>query len=99
MSVLVVIKIPADTKKFEAFAAANKAILREFEDQGKALGAVHHRFGVGDGVIFVIDEWGTREEFEAFFANPQMASVMQEAGAMGAPAFEFYEAIDTTDEF
>ncbi len=37
-----------------------------------APGAIHHRFGVGDGFVLVVDEWETIEQFQQFFSNPEL---------------------------
>jgi hypothetical protein len=33
----------------------------------------------------VLDEWASAEAFQTFFASPEIATVMQDAGAQGEP--------------
>lgn len=55
---------------------------------GKAAGAIHHRFGIGDGFVAVIDEWESVEHFQKFFSNPGPASHRGRSGRRkdGGPA-------------
>lgn len=75
------------------------AQLTKLADRAKELGCIHHRFAIGDGEILVVDEWENAEAFHAFFADDEIASAMQAAGAQGAPDIAFYEAIETPDQF
>ena len=61
---------------------------------------MHHRFGVGDGYVLVVDEWESEDHFRRFFSeNPDLPSAMRDAGAQGQPEFTFQEAIASPDEF
>ena len=47
----------------------------------QTVGAIHHRFGIGDGFVLVVDEWESAEQFEAFFSNPDLQAFIGEIGA------------------
>ena len=49
------------------------------------MGAIHHRFGIGDGFVVVIDEWETAEQFNTFFGDPELQQFISEIGAAGGP--------------
>jgi quinol monooxygenase YgiN len=99
MSVTVIIKVPGDVAKARSAFAASGEFLKTTSEQGKAAGALHHKFAAGDGEIVIVDEWSSREAFEKFFANPEIAKFMADAGASGPPAVEFYETLETPDAF
>jgi len=100
MSVLVVVKVAADTATFQK-ALANRA--DEFETvaaRGKEMGAVRHRFGIGDGFVLVVDEWETAEGFQQFFGDPKMQEFIGTIGADPAPPeITITEAIASPDQF
>lgn len=98
MSVLITLTVPADTEAFRAFAADNPDTLTAIADRGREMGAIHHRFGIGN--VLVVDEWDTAESFHSFFEdNEEIAAVMQAAGASGPPQISVYEALETADQF
>ena len=100
MSALIILTIPADTEAFRAFANDNPDTLTAIADRGRALGAIHHRFGIGNGNVIVVDEWDKAEAFQSFFeGNEEIAAVMQAAGASGPPQVAVYEALETADQF
>jgi hypothetical protein len=100
MSVLVVVRVSGDTTTFQK-ALANRA--DEFQDvatRAKQAGAIHHRFGIGDGFVLAVDEWETAEGFEQFFGNPQMQEFVASIGADPAPPqITICEATASPDEF
>ena len=89
MSVLVVMKVPGDTKTFEAFVAANRDLVLELTEKSKAAGCRGHRFAIGDGCVVVVDEWETAEQFQGFFSSPDIQAVMGPMGATGEPEITF----------
>jgi hypothetical protein len=100
MSVLITVTIPADVDAFRALAAESPERFTAISHRGRELGAIHHRFGVGDGAVLVIDEWDSAEAFNSFFeGNEEIAAVMQDAGATGPPAIAIYEALESADQF
>ena len=100
MSVLVTGIVRGDTDAFRRYVSDNPDVLERISMDARSKGCLHHRFGVGDGFVVVIDEWETAEGFHDFFANnADVPTVMREAGAQGQPEFTFAEAIATADEF
>lgn len=85
MGVMVVMTVPADTAKFEAFMAANSERLSEVSARARAAGSTGHRFAVGDGQIVVVDYWESGEQFQAFISEPEVQSTMGEMGVQGEP--------------
>jgi heme-degrading monooxygenase HmoA len=100
VSVLVITRVPGDTQQFRNFMASGANTIQQIAEDAKARGCIHHRFGVGDGFVVVVDEWETAEAFQQFFeGNPQIEDVMRQSGAQGAPEFTFLDAIETADQF
>ena len=96
MSVLITMKVPGDTEQFRRFVQ-DEDRLRDISERAKAAGALHHRFGVGDGFVIVVDEWETAEAFQTFIAG--LGDVFRDAGAQGEPEVAITEAIATADQF
>jgi len=100
MSVLTVVKLQGDTAAFQK-ALANRA--EEFEaisERAKTKGAIHHRFGIGDGFVQVVDEWETPEQFQSFFGDPALQEFITSAGGNpSAPDITISEAISSPDQF
>ena len=100
MSVLVTVKFPGDTDAFRRFISNRADLLEKISEQAKSQGAIHHRFGIGDGFVVAIDEWESAAAFNGFFAdNSDIAIAMQDGGAQGEPEVTFAEAVETTDQF
>jgi hypothetical protein len=67
---------------------------------GRAAGAIHHRFAIGDGYVVVIDEWESMGHFEKFFGNPELQEFIGSIGAdPGPPEMITGEAVSSPDEF
>jgi len=99
MSVIVIARIKVDPAAFKRVETARADDFRRVSGEGKAAGALHHRFVAGDGEVVIIDEWTSAEAFQKFFDNPTIASLMQDAGVEGPPEVSVYEAIETVDQF
>jgi hypothetical protein len=100
MSVLVIVKIAADKAAFEKVVADHGDEMKTISARGKAAGAIHHRFGLGDdGTVVVLDEWSSAEAFMKFFDDPEIAAIMKDSGASGPPEVVIVEAIETVDQF
>lgn len=96
MSVLVSMKVAGDTDQFRRFIQ-DEDRLRSIAERAKAAGAIHHRFGIGDGYVIVVDEWDTAEHMQQFLAS--IGDVFADAGAQAEPEMWFSEAVSTADEF
>jgi hypothetical protein len=101
MSVIVIVRIKGNPADLERYAAGpGGEVMKRIGDAGRDAGAVRHTFAGGDGEVLVVDEWPDEQSFNAFFANqPQIADVMRDGGAKGAPEVSFYRKLDTPDSF
>ena len=99
VSVLVTMKVGGDTGQFRRFLAAEADRLGEIAAAAQAAGCVHHRFGVGDGFVLVIDEWVSAQAFQTFISSDEISEVMRDAGAQSQPEVEIAEAIASPDQF
>lgn len=80
MPKLITVQIDGDTEKFQQSLTDRASEYASIASQSRAAGAIHHRFGVGDGFILVVDEWATEEQFEQFFKNPDLHSFISSVG-------------------
>jgi quinol monooxygenase YgiN len=100
MSVLIIAKFQGDVAQFQQAITEHADRFAQFaEDARTSGGGIHHRFGVGDGYVVVIDEWESVEHFQKFFANPDLQALIAASGAAGAPEITVAEAISTPDEY
>jgi len=101
MSVLVVMKVSGDTATFRKAMAERTDELGASAARAKDAGAIHHRFGIGDGFVQVIDEWENGEQFQKFFGDPKMQEFVASLGAdtSNPPEITITEAIASPDEF
>ena len=100
MSVLVIAKIAGDTAKFRQSLTDRAAEYEKISVDARASGAIHHRFGVGDGFVLVVDEWESAEHFGKFFANPDLQALVAASGAAPQPPeITIAEAISSADEY
>jgi hypothetical protein len=99
MSVLVTMKVQGDTDQFRRFLAAEGDRLREIAQTARDAGAIHHRFGIGDGFVVVVDEWDSAESFQRFISSDEVVAVIGEMGAQGEPVVDISEAVDSPDQF
>ena len=99
MSTLIVAKFPGDTDTFRKALEERGDEFAGTAERAKEAGAIHHRFGVGDGFVVVIDEWESAEHFQRFIGDPAMQAFIASAGAAGAPELTITEAVSSPDEF
>lgn len=101
MSFLITLKVKGDTAAFQKAVAERPEEFDAVVAKAKAAGAVHHRFGVGDGFVHVIDEWDDPEHFQAFFTDPSMQEFIGTIGAdtSAEPEITVSQALDTPDQF
>ena len=100
MSVLAVVKIQGDTAKFRQSLVDRAGEYEKIADMARAAGAIHHRFGIGDGSVLAVDEWETAEQFQQFFANPDLqAFIGSVGGAPTPPEITVTEAVASPDQF
>jgi hypothetical protein len=100
MSVLIVGKFQGDTAKFRQSLTDRADEFRKIADGARGNGAIHHRFGVGDGFVVLVDEWETVEQFQQFFSNPELHAFISSVGAEpGPPELTISEAVASPDQF
>lgn len=100
MSVIVLVRVPVDPTNVEKLWADRGADFESVAADAKSQGAIHHRWGFGDGFILAIDEWPDAQSFQGFFANQAtIPQLMQAAGATGAPEVTIVDAVTGPDQF
>src|SRR5262245_38149462 len=100
MSVLVTARFEGDTDQFRRFLETAPERFAEIAPEAKAAGCLHHRFGIGDGFVLVVDEWESAEAFQTFFStNEKIPAIVRDAGAAGEPQIVFSEAVSSPDQF
>lgn len=100
MSVLIIAKFQGDTDAFRKALAERADEFEKIAAATRPQGAIHHRFGVGDGFILVLDEWESAEQFQQFFANPELHAFIGSVGAAPAPPeIIVCEAVSSADQF
>jgi hypothetical protein len=99
MSVLITIKFPGDTAVFRQAISDHEQALIRFSEMGRSSGGLHHRFGVGDGFVLVVDEWETVEHFQQFFSDPDLQALIGQMGPTGPPEITVTEAVSSADQY
>jgi hypothetical protein len=80
MSFLIVVKVPTDVAAFRRALSEREAEFKTLGEKAKVAGAIHHRYGFGDGYVVEVDEWETVEAFQAFFGEPSMREFIESVG-------------------
>jgi quinol monooxygenase YgiN len=100
VSVIIVGKFQGDTAKFRQALVDRAAEFEEIADRAQEVGAIHHRFGVGDGFVVIVDEWESVDHFQKFMADPDLQAFIASVGAAGGPPEMIVsEAVSSPDEF
>lgn len=100
MSVLVIGKFKGDTAKFRASFTERAGEYANIAEMAKAAGGIHHRFGIGDGYVMIVDEWESVEAFEKFFSNPDLQVFIGSVGAAPEPPeLTVTEAVASPDQY
>jgi quinol monooxygenase YgiN len=100
MSVLAITKFQVDIAKFRQALVDRAEEFMKISDSAKGAGAIHHRFGVGDGFVVVVDEWESAGHFEQFFADPGLQAFIGSIGALPVPPeITITEAVSSPDQF
>jgi quinol monooxygenase YgiN len=100
MSVLVTVKIKGDTVAFRQALADRAGEFEKISAASRAQGAIHHRFGLGDGFVLVVDEWESPGHFEQFFSNPDLQGFIASVGAAAEPPeITVAETVASADQF
>jgi len=100
VSVLIIGKFQGDTAKFRQALTDRADEFVKIADTARSVGAIHHRFGIGDGVVVIVDEWESVEHFQQFFADPSLQAFIGSVGAAPAPPeLIVTEAVASPDQF
>ena len=100
MSVIVVGKFQGDTAVFRRSLTERASEFEKWGALARSAGGIHHRFGVGDGYVVVVDEWQSVEHFERFFGNPELQAFVASIGAAPAPPeMIISEAVSSPDDY
>ena len=100
VSVLIIGKFKGDTAKFRQALADRPDEFAKIAEESKTVGGLHHRLGVGDGYVVIVDEWESVEHFQKFMANPDLqAFIGSVGGAPEPPEVIVAEAITSADQF
>jgi heme-degrading monooxygenase HmoA len=100
MSVLVIARFTGDTDTFAQALADRAGEFAQIGERARSQGGIHHRFGVGDGFILVVDEWESADHFQQFFSDPSLHAFIESVGANpGPPELIVAEAIGSPDQF
>ena len=100
MSVLIIAKFQGDTATFRKALTERAGEFEKFGAASRPAGSIHHRFGVGDGFVVVVDEWESVEQFQQFFANPELQGFIGSIGAAPEPPeMIICEAVASADQF
>lgn len=100
MSVLITAKFTGDTARFGQALTERAGEFEKIASMARSAGAMHHRFGIGDGFVLVVDEWQSAEHFQRFFADPDLQAFIGSTGADPAPPeVTVTEAVTSPDQF
>ncbi len=100
MSVLIIGKFQGDTGKFRQALADRADEFAKVADGARSVGAIHHRFGIGDGFVVMVDEWESVEQFQQFFSDPDLQAFIGSVGAAPVPPeLTITEAVTSPDQF
>ena len=100
MSVIVIGRMKVDPANVEKLWADRIADFEAVEEAAREAGAIHHRWGFGDGEVLIVDEWPDAESFNGFFSSQtKIADLMAAAGVQGPPDFTIVQAVQGPDEF
>ena len=101
MSALTTIRISGDVDRFRQALADRGDEFAKIAEAAKANGAMHHRFGIGEGFVLTVDEWESADAFTQFFNNPELQTFIASVGGDPStpPDITVTEAISSPDEF
>lgn len=101
MSILVGVKVFADTAAFSKALSERAYEFQAVSSRAQGAGAIDHRFGIGDGPVFVTDDWTSKAAFVEFFSNPELQAFIGSVGSNHAADLEITvgESVDSPDQF
>jgi hypothetical protein len=66
VSVFVLGKFRGDTATFRQALIDRAGEFARIGEQAKVSGGIHHHFGIGDGFVVIVDEWGPSSSSSSF---------------------------------
>jgi hypothetical protein len=100
VSVLIIGKFQGDTATFRQALSEQAGEFAKIAESARAAGAIHHRFGIGDGFVVLVDEWQSAGQFQQFFGDPDLQAFIGSVGAAPAPPeLTIVEAVASPDQF
>ena len=100
MSVFIVARVAGDTAAFQKGMANRTEEFEAIAARAQNSGAIHHRFGIGEGFVLVVDEWESAEQFQQFFGDPELQTFVDSVGLSTAPPEVLVaEALTSPDQF
>jgi quinol monooxygenase YgiN len=101
MSVLVIATMQGDTAKFRQAVVDRAEEFARIAERARGPGALHHRFGIGNGQVVVCDEWESADQFEKFFSDPDLQAFVASVGGdtSSPPDISISEALTSVDQF
>jgi hypothetical protein len=100
MSVLVTVTIDGDTDKFRTSLTQKETEYRQIGQRARTAGAIHHRFGIGDRQILIVDEWTDQASYEQFFGESSLQQFIKEVGGNPDTAVATVtQAVSSPDQF
>jgi len=102
VSVIITIEFPGvQADKFMEVFQRDSERMKRISEDGRSQVAIHHSVTANDdGVLTVVDEWDSRENFERFLANQEeIKAVMSEFEQSSQPIVRSYRVLDTPDRF
>jgi quinol monooxygenase YgiN len=85
MSVLIITKFTGDSATLRQALAERTAEFQKVVDAAREQGCIHHQFGIGEDFALVVDEWESVEQFQQFFADPELQAFIATTGASPEP--------------
>jgi quinol monooxygenase YgiN len=101
MSTIVIAKYRADPDKFRSLVEAKEVDFTSVARSRLAKGCISHRYAVGRGVVYVIDEWPSVEAYNDHWETAQGWSheVAVEAGLLEPPEVTFLDVVPDPGAF
>jgi quinol monooxygenase YgiN len=95
MSVIVIAKYRADPDKFEKLVKSKDVDFTSVARSRMAKGCLSHRYAVGDGVVYVVDEWPSIEAYDELWPSGQgwAHEVAMEAGLEEPPEISYLRVV------
>jgi len=101
MSTLVIAKYRADPARFEELIDSRRVDFTAVARSKRSRGCISHRYAVGDGVVYVIDEWPSIDHYNEQWPSEQgwPHELAMEIGAEEPPEVIFLRVVPDPGAF